>query len=199
MIIKKNRRADEMWSFIEPLLARVAGQPAGEPSKRLAGLDVIDLGIGYGDFMLKALESGADYVFGTDISEENMEYAFHRLVRAGYRGYFRILESDLNRKSDQAMLFQRSFDVGICTSVLPYLDFPDDLLYMMSRYCAISIIECQYFGDGPGFEHIRYDDEMQAWLNKYWHTAQKIGETRLDIRPATRSIWACAMPVLENE
>ncbi|MHC4412778.1 MAG: methyltransferase domain-containing protein [Planctomycetota bacterium] len=197
MILKKNRRADEMWTFIEPLLARLAGEPASlqrEPHKRLAGLDVIDLGIGYGDFMLKSLQSGADFVLGTDINKENMEFAFSRLVRSGYRGYFRILESDLNRKSDRAMLFQLSFDVGICTSVLPYLDFPDDLLFMMSEYCTISIIECQYHGDGPGLSHIRDDNDMQEWLGRYWHTVQKIGQTELDIRPASRSVWACAIP-----
>ncbi len=201
MILKENRRADEMWSFIEPMLARLAGEPIGtqrEPSKRLQTLEVVDLGIGYGDFMLKALQSGADYVWGAEKDDLNIEHARNRLARAGYAGYFSVFEADLNKKSHQSMLFQRSFDVGICTSVLPYLDFPNDLLFMMSEYCTMSIIECQYFGDGPGSNvgtsHLKDDDDMERWLRRYWLTVSKIGETKLDIRPASRSVWACAIP-----
>lgn len=195
MILKHNKRADDMWDFIEPLLARLAGHKRlrSEPHKRLAGMNVIDLGIGYGDFMLKALASGADYVWGVDKDKYNIEFASSRILRAGYNGYFNIFEADLNKKSHQSMIFQRSFDIGICTSVLPYLDWPQDLLFMMSKYCTMSIVECQYFGDGPGPEYLQSDGDMEKWLRRYWRTVQKIGETHLDIRPASRSVWACAI------
>ena len=192
MIVKVNRRADEMWGYIRPVLASLAGRRASE--RPLAGLDVIDLGIGYGDFMLRALQDGADFVVGADNNLENISDANARLLAAGFSAdRFGIFEADLDSSAEQELLFQRSFDVAICTSVLPYLTFQDDLLRRMARFCAVSIVECQYYGDGPGPFGIQNDADMEIALSKHWHSVRAIGKTDLDIRQASRTIWACAI------
>ena len=193
MRIREKRRADEMWSCIQPRLASLAGRPAGKRS--LSGLDIIDLGSGYGDLALRALQDGADYVACVDSNNDNLGYVERRLIRGGIgQDRFSVWLADLSLKSHHRAVFQRSFDVGLCTSVLPYLEHPDELLSIMSQYCAISVIECQYEGDGPGFSYIKDDIDMQRWLSRRWRSVQKIGETKLDIRPTSRSIWACAIP-----
>lgn len=186
-----------MWSFIQPRLARLAGRPASRHGSRagsLAGLEILDAGIGYGDFMLRALQDGVDFAVGIDRDGANINYATTRLQRAGIGHHrYRIYNADLSEALTYDLIKMRGYDVGLCTSVLPYLRNPDNLLAVMSLYCAVSIVECQYFGDGPGYESIKNDGDMKRWLMEHWESVQKIGETKLDIRPATRSIWMCSI------
>jgi len=196
MIAKRNRRADAMWDSMLPALAGLASSQASErkASDALKNVDIVDLGIGYGDFMIKALRHGANYVQGIEKNPDNIHTAINRLRRAGIGAErYRIYEADLSKKSDVNWVFSRSFDAGICTSVLPYLGiYADDLLRAMSVYCGLSIIECQYCGDGPGPAEIKGDEDMSHWLEEHWKSVQKIGSTDLDIRPASRSIWLCS-------
>jgi hypothetical protein len=58
--------------------------------------------------------------------------------------------------------------------------------------CEISLVECQYAGDGPGFEDIENDNDFQELLWKAGFAwAQPIGRTFVKGRDKYRTIWYC--------
>jgi hypothetical protein len=195
-----NRRAKKMWKYIHPPLALLAGGLQAGSRGPLGGLEIVDFGSGYGDFMELSLKAGAGLVHGIDNNVTNLEIVDTRLAKAGVFPYrYNLLNVDLNSKRELNLLFQRSWHAGFCFSVLPYLDSPELLLYRMSIGVGIAFIECQYDGDGPGFSHIRDDIDMEKWLGRYWQSVRIIGRTELDIRDASRTIWLCGMPVDEEK
>jgi len=177
-----NRRAEEMWKFI---------------SKEVdfEGQDVLDVGCGPGDFLRLALKSGARYTYGIDRDMLILIEASQALVDDGWEpGHHFALYND-----DVDMLvhgYKINYVAGItmCFSCLPYLfDIGNTLRWIERQTNGTAIIECQYKGDGPyAPEDIANDSDMEMVLKRVWPNARKIGETKLDIRPATRSIWVCS-------
>lgn len=196
-----NRRAEEMWSYILPCLEDFASLSVNlKKEPMLSGMSIVDLGSGYGDFVVRLLKEGAKKVIAVDNSMDNLRIVREKVHELGYdhESRLRLVYANLNSKVDQAGIFMppafsgfRSPDIAICTSVLPYIEVPDDLLYLMASTCMLSIIECQYSGDGPGFSWIKDDHDMERWLLHYYSYVNIIGRTKLDIRNASRTIWAC--------
>jgi SAM-dependent methyltransferase len=172
-----NTRAEEMWSHIEK-------------SVDFANKTVLDVGCGYADFMVRAWQAGARAVFGIDNSSIVLSDARIRtlpLVREGAGIFF--MQKDAEHWSDR---WPGYHDIVICTSVLPYMLDPNKLLKNIQRDSGIAIIECQYAGDGPGFDNISNDEDMRKWLSKFeWSSVDKIGSSVLKSRNRTRSIWRC--------
>jgi len=190
-----NHRAEQMWEYMLPPLGLLAGGLHASEQSPLDGLEIIDLGSGYGDFMELALKAGARMVHGVDKNVTNLELVDTRLMKAGILPYrYKLLQVDLNSKREKVLLYQRGWHVAFCFSILPYMDFPDDLLYMMAANTGLAFIECQYDQDGPGFSHIKNDDDMYRWLGRYWQSVRAIGKTDVQIRPAYRTIWMCGLP-----
>jgi len=102
------------------------------------------------------------------------------------------IDGDLNDVNRYMGLLINSADIVSCFSVLPYLDNYIGLLRKMAVWVPYSLIEMQYSGDGPGPKDIENDEDMERLLYScgyvlvYW-----IGQTHLEIRDASRSIWLC--------
>lgn len=149
---------------------------------------VIDLGCGAGDIAWRCAAAGADYVWAVDKSI--------RLVNADWMSKSRKVTFstiDINLWVDEDKDFYPfDFDIAICFSVLPYLSYPTATLQWMHKRFGMSLIECQYDGDGPGFEDIKDDDDMRDLLvDCGWHFVSKIGQTTIKDRDKYRSIWLC--------
>lgn len=171
-----NTRSNEMWRIIFSALDSTWG------------VRVIDLGAGYGDIALRFAKAGAD-VMAVERDPQVYEVLASRVAESAFDN---IVAIKANIEDDGFPVWgANGTDILVLTSVLPYITRPDDLLSKMSKSAKKSIIECQYAGDGPGFSHIEDDHDMQMWLVKYWPSVHKIGETKLDIRPASRTIWLC--------
>lgn len=142
------------------------------------GKKVIDLGYGYGDFLKKAWDSGATTVVGIDqVDSGDFDNPHINTILAGIEAY----PFDTSR-----------YDIAICFSVLPYLHDPTELLIRIKKCADVSLIECQYDGDGPGFPWIHDDLDMRKWLDMIgWREITAIGKTHTRIRNAERTIWLC--------
>ncbi len=176
-----NQRAGEMWEQI------VAAVDFRDKS-------VMDLGCGYGDFSVLALEAGALYVTAIDRDFIVAHQALDAIHEAGYfdadkamvviDNIDRVIHIDDGRYDKH--------DIIMCFSVLPYLDSMGATLKWIYDNSDLALIECQYFGDGPGPDDIVHDGDMDFILHATgWQDVEKIGETDVVIRPATRSIWKC--------
>lgn len=175
-----NTRADKIWEQIDKIVD-------------FTDKTVLDVGCGRGDLMMRAWQSGARAVYGIDNSKIEIKEARLRswnMVKEGAMLFF--VEKNVESWNNKWPGFH---DIVICTSVLPYLIDPDKLLENISRDSDIAIIECQYAGDGPGFEYIEHDDDMKNWLHASggWFSVLKIGSTDVESRPGvSRSIWMCS-------
>jgi 16S rRNA A1518/A1519 N6-dimethyltransferase RsmA/KsgA/DIM1 with predicted DNA glycosylase/AP lyase activity len=155
---------------------------------------VLDVGCGPGDFMRLALQAGASFVSGIDKDMMMAHDASSALMTDGYGpGVNYIIYADDLDYFIQNNLGSFYAEVSMCFSCLPYLyDVDAALEWMKQRTSSVSLVECQYNGDGPyAPKNIKSDYDMRLVLERHWTTVKKIGETRLDIRPATRTIWAC--------
>jgi SAM-dependent methyltransferase len=172
-----NTRAEEIWDVI---------------SKRIVfdGKTVLDVGCGRADLMARIWCAGARVVYGIDNSPIELREARLRtlyMVKEGAAIYF--LHKNLEHWSDK---WPGRHDIIICTSVLPYTIDPDRILQRIQKDCDVAIIECQYAGDGPGFDDIQNDDQMRKWLTDYdWSSVEKIGKSKVVSRNTTRTIWKC--------
>jgi len=137
------------------------------------GKSILDLGCGYADVL--SMIKDARLTCGVD--------------QEIYNQSFKIIKDDLNSLSGPIML--SFWDVIICFSVLPYLSNPDDTLRWIWDNSKVAFIECQYSGDGPGFDHIRDDHDMENWLKKTWERVEPIGKTLVVDREMYRTIWRC--------
>ena len=175
-----NRRAEEMWWQIAATVD-------------FNGKIVVDVGCGPGDFIRLALKSGAEHVLGIDKDYMIASEASLSLINNGWRpGQFNIAIDDIDYLVDNYDSFALA-DICMCFSCLPYVrHIGDTLKWIHAGTTEVALIECQYDGDGPEApNYIKNDDDMHHALSVYWPIVEKIGETKLDIRPATRSIWAC--------
>ena len=177
-----NLRAPLMWEYI---------------SKHVDFYEksVVDLGAGYCDLAIYAVGAGANLV---DAVEGDTGVISKVTDKVSPLQQIRLINSTI----EDYIKRPRDYGVAFCTSVLPYLDRPDDVLLWLSENINISIIECQYINDGPGSNlGIKDDAMMESWLRsfKQWDSkygCRKIGETAIAIRPGNRSIWLCTQEYL---
>lgn len=170
-----NTRSPKMWQYISSHID-------------FTDKTVIDLGCGYGDLALFASAAGAASVLAVDSDPVIAKKLERRVRAAGFRSTVTVIAADIEEFLPVAL---KRWDVAIMTSVLPYLKNMNKAMYHMSYIAEVSIIEAQYAGDGPGLEYIENDGDMKKYLEHFWDRVEKVGETKLDIRPATRSIWVC--------
>ena len=167
-----NTRSPEQWRIISEHV-------------NFAGKRVVDYGCGYADILRHALVvGGAGYCVGVEEDRGIIKGLLDRFPRGRFDPDFLVVNGDVAGEG-------ADFDIGICFSVLPYIPTPDDFLASMSHSCKTALIECQYAGDGPGFETIKDDDDMEEWLGCHWQSVELIGSTLVDYRDKRRTIWLC--------
>lgn len=165
-----NRRDTERWALIEPEVT-------------LKSKKVLDVGCGYGDVMMRACMAGAKTIVGVDKDAMVIGEARERL--AGCPGVL-FYEDDLVKWLSKT---RRRFDYAFCLSVLPYVDMAR-MLDLLVKKSKVTVIECQYLGDGPGT--VSDDREMRAILSDAgWTSVKRLGAVPLAIRPAERTVWLC--------
>lgn len=147
------------------------------------GKSVIDLGCGNAEILIECAKNGAQCTGvekNPDIIKKLSSYILPDVT---------IHNADLKRWEK---VVTNQFDIAICFSVLPYLDNPSDLLKWMQAHSEISLIECQYAGDGPGLDYIENDTDMENWLRLVgWQSVENIGKTEIRGRNKYRTIWMC--------
>lgn len=143
---------------------------------------VLDLGCGKGDILFRAFDAGAT-VLGLDNDISTIEYI------DSVRPEIDVIAGDIDFLNPSDC--QR--DIIICFSVLPYLKDVDYGLKWINSYSVVSLIECQYAGDGPGLHFLRGNDDMERWLLEVgkFKKVQLIGHTLVEGRNKNRFIWMC--------
>jgi len=138
---------------------------------------VIDFGCGYGDILRGAILAGASYAIGVDEDKSILNSTAHR---------------DIVHIADDVELFSApKLDIAISFSVLPYLAAPMRFLRKMKEMSSVALIECQYAGDGPGYENVTCDGDMKKILLTVFDEALPIGKTKVEYRGVYRTIWMC--------
>lgn len=175
--VEHNTRMGQMWSAIAPAVDLV--------DKR-----VIDLGCGYGDLAYRAHVAGAAHVLGVDRDLKPVG-----IQKKKWKGQIRGLtfaEMNIDALVEGNHRFKPPFDMAFCMSVLPYLrSWRDALAWLQLRF-PISIIECQYWGDGPGPPELRDDQDLRYALEQLgWAHVDVIGGSVVEDRGAVRTIWRC--------
>ncbi len=169
-----NTRAEQQFKI---LAQRVSFEDRG----------VIDFGCGYGDLLYLIKQAGANTI-GVNKSSEELKAA----IGKGLVALYEDLDKTFASASDGIEETFCPHDIGICFSVLPYLKDPIPLLFYMFEECTISFIECQYAGDGPGFDCLKNDEDMENWLKTVgWLDVKAIGKTYISDRDKWRTIWMC--------
>ena len=149
---------------------------------------VIDYGCGMADLLRHALIiGGARYCAGVEEDKHVYDGLLDRFPRGRIDPAFRLFSEN----AETFVTKHDRFDVGICCAVLPYLEQPDTFPSNMKDACKISIVECQYAGDGPGFPTLLDDDDMEEWLGCHWQSVEPIGSTLVEYRNVQRTIWLC--------
>lgn len=148
---------------------------------------VIDFGCGHADLICMIMKHTSAICTGIDASPIELQAARETCPNIPVS----FLLYDVEQYARQMARDGYSYGVGICFSVLPYLRFPDEFLGNMAGLCDVSLIECQYAGDGSGFPQITNATEMANWLLKYWNSVEVIGRTLVENRKLYRDIWMC--------
>jgi SAM-dependent methyltransferase len=176
--LKHNKRASQIWKVIHDYFP-----------DHFDGAAVTDLGCGYGDIAISALEAGAVPVMLVDRSWQFIQMAFQKAKDAGYSN--KVVGYQLDITPEAVRNFAENSDIGIMTSVLPYLDDPNEILKAATDFPTF-IIECQYAGDGPGFDFLKSPIDMADWLEDCgFNEVAIIGHTIVKDRNKRRDIWAC--------
>ena len=170
-----NSRFPRMWDYIKPHI---------DVDLRWCA----DLGCGMGDMAWAMHYAGASIVHGYDIKFPTTVYPISYVSPTNGRAVA-FIEQDIN----EIGTILTAYSYVSCFSVLPYLKHPDAALKWMYKHSVVSLIECQYAGDGPGYEHIKDNDDMDMWLRSIgWDTVKTIGHTKIRDRDAKRYIWYCS-------
>jgi trans-aconitate methyltransferase len=142
---------------------------------------VLDLGCGRGDILRFAFEAGATVV-GIDKDEANVEYICNSPPEV-------VAVCD----DIETIGIIPPTNIIICFSVLPYLIEPGYMLQWINQHSDVALIECQYAGDGPGFDFLTNNDEMETWLLEVGNfiKVKSIGYTLVQDRNKERHIWMC--------
>lgn len=156
------------------------------------GKTVLDLGCGHGDLLWRAWRAGAKSLEGVEKKLETDREIYKRLMgdlNAACDNLYLMLEiENIIRATRQ----RGHYDVVICFSVLPYLQDPFTCLCWICDHSEQALIECQYSGDGPGFDWLKDDDDMRDWLEQAgFETVEPIGKTLVKDRDKYRTIWLC--------
>lgn len=176
-----------------------------------AGKTVLDLGCGYADILFRCKEAGARECIGVDSRVWNKALARAQSWLFEDIGF---ADFDIDRDIDQIpqgpikQADLRSWNVIICFSVLPYLDKAAAVLDWVKAHSEITLIECQYDGDGPGsvpwlsrrlgpdlyeYQKPPKDDyrmrDILAGVG--WQSVEPIGKTLVEGRNKWRTIWLC--------
>ena len=165
---------------------------------------VVDLGCGKGDLCNYALKDKASRVIGVDNDQGELDIA---RKKCQYNiGLLRLLNLDLEDHFNVIMhlwdivpdyLVERSMiDVGICTSVLPYMNDPVCTLRNYMGVFRVMFVEMQYYGDGPGIELIKNDADMNRVM--FDGNGIPIGRTFINGRDKYRTIWMYINPSVSN-
>jgi len=157
-----NVRALEMWQHISKAIS-------------FAGKSVIDLGCGYGDLLSYAKGAGAWHYIGID---KDVSQATPGIP---------VVNRDI---AYWCKTTDEKYDVGICTSVLPYIEERHVVLSWLASHCKEVIIEVQLYGDGPGLPEHTSTLAVLVWLKKYFDSVQGIGYTTPEGR-SHRALWHC--------
>jgi SAM-dependent methyltransferase len=168
--LPKNERADRIWRSIIK-------------STSVKDKHVLDLGCGYGDFIVRAYHAGAKSVTGWDKDPDACGVARQKTMNLKT---VRITCYDAESWEPRAS----QFDLALCLSVLPYVDMKE-MLRKLKLGSHTTIIECQYAGDGPGPTHITDDADMARLLKRSGFKASLIGWTKVKDKRYKRSIWRC--------
>lgn len=182
-----NTRSGEMWKVIAP-----------EVEKHLAGrqqLTIIDLGCGHADVLSRFCQlPNARQAVGVDHDQHILRSNSKRFRQMRLHASCQFVHDQIERYICRPQLPKGFYTVGLCCSVLPYLDpaVRDNVLDWLSHSTQYTFIECQYFGDGPGPENLKNDDDMINWLYAYWDITVPIGRTLVHGRNKYRTIWMCA-------
>jgi SAM-dependent methyltransferase len=173
-----NKRAEEIWEQITPQVS-------------FTGKTVIDVGCGYGDFSFLAYMANAGRIDAIDINQKIIEKA-----RIANEQYFGGPGNDVNfyimniERGDLKIM--NRYDIGICFSVLPYLNDPFFMLRKLSQLCHVLLLEVQYAGDGPGFTWVKNDDDLAYYIGQAGFTSfEPIGRTKVKQDRWERTIWLC--------
>lgn len=172
-----NERSPEQWEIIKDIDF---------------GDTVVDFGCGYADLLFRiAQQCEVDYLIGV---EENPSIVFRNMDIAE-KGFLNVQfhNEDIMDWIEVWETTGNDIDTAICFSVLPYFDVgrPDYFLAWLANNAKQSLIECQYRGDGPGFDGIEDDYDMADWLRFFWDDYEPIGRTTVDYRGVDRTIWIC--------
>ena len=177
-----NTRFPRMWSYLKKHIT-------------LGPRTFLDLGCGRGDMVWKMhLSAFAGTSIGID---KEPPFDLYPRLNIPHLNEFNtrqiwFIKSDINTFINEPPIFPE-FDYVSCFSVLPYLKDATAVLRWMYRNARVSLIECQYAKDGPGFEHIKNNDDMEKWLKSIgWKKPLTIGHTKIRDRNAKRYIWYCA-------
>lgn len=150
------------------------------------GKIVVDYGCGYGELSEHAVHAGA--------AVRAIDKVWHPQMKERAHENLIFIQIDIDE-----MRAYVDGDIAFCFSVLPYLKDPNVLLMGMAHKYERSYIECQYAGDGPGFDNIHNDFEMSAWLSKFgFATIMNIGKTYIPGRDMHRTIWRCERSIERN-
>lgn len=174
---KPNTRATAMWSVINKVVD-------------FRNKSVTDLGYGSGVFLHRAYIAGARTVLGIDNCQKDYRIDSIKVqhTKHGTKEVGRITTRFGNLND---MLLEWKADIGLCFSVLPYLDDPQNFVNWMSNQFAVSMIECQYKGDGPGFSFIKDTSDMKYWLKNSFDNVTLIGNSYVVSKDLYRDIWMC--------
>lgn len=167
-----NTRAEAMW--------RIIGQRVDFRQK-----NVIDLGCGHGEMLWRSYVAGAKTVCGIDKN-------FPDWLLGGIPRGFNFLQIDLDVSSRiDAEGFRLEADIGICFSVLPYLDDFKYFIQWMAETFPICLIEAQYEPE-PYNIGVSNDEEMYNLLRENgFEIAIPLGKTYVQIRDTYRTIFYC--------
>ena len=175
--VKYNSRAGVMFEAIRK-------------NVNLVSADILDLGCGYGDLGTYSATHGARHVTFVDKDESVILISRAKIIQKAPKGLtWQALVLDIDDRHQLASLGY--YHVAYCTSVLPYLKNRDMVLGFMASRAETSVIEMQYYGDGPGPESIRDDDDMGMWLENFWASVEAIGKSYTGRTPAFRTLWKC--------
>jgi len=179
--ITHNMRSPEQWRIIK------------ENGINFAGKKVMDLGCGWGDILLNCWADGASTLVGVEYDPDNKRYLDDKISKyLSANPHIKGTIETLSTNIDDIDLSDNPPDIAICFSILPYLDDYLDLLDKLYEDVAITLIECQYGGDGPGIMHIKNDADMKAILQGIgWSKVEAIGKTLVVGRNKYRTIWKC--------
>lgn len=168
-----NTRAPDMWSLISK-------------NVDFEGKSVLDLGCGYGDFLLLAHYAGASKIAGVDNNSRIISKVRERIDKKAKNSHIRLYIEDIETLS------LKDWDIVLCFSVLPYLNNPDKLLNKIYFNSKIALIEAQYQGEPYCLQNIKNDKDMREWLQSIgWDCITNLGYTDVEIRNAKRTIWRC--------